>query len=404
MKKVSALILVLVMLFTNVYAAVVEVNVGKTDVNSLNNGEVKTITLEEAPYINESGRTFVPIRAITESFGAEVSWDGEKREVTILNGEDRIVLTIDKAVATVNGEEAVMDSAPEIKGGRTFVPLRFIGEALGYNLNYVASTRQIVIDDTKIAFKYNDAVFTKAEVEEFYNIYYQVSHDKGIANGATEENIKMSALYAALEAGINYVVVKGSFPEYGLDENGIADVNASIKQEEAYIKTPLTSISALCHEKLYYSNGVVAVYGLTNSETVKKMCEENYIRAKHILLEDEATAEEVLAKIAAGEDFDALVAEYGKDPGMERNKDGYVFTYGEMVKPFEEAAFALEEGGVSLPVKSDFGYHIIKREPLGEIPENVAVEFAAQIFEKRISEAGQPEILVTEEELLAIIK
>ena len=404
MKKVSALILVLVMLFTNVYAAVVEVNVGKTDVNSLNGGEVKTIMVEEAPYINESGRTMVPIGAITESFEASVSSGEDKREVFITSGENKIVLTVDNVAANVNGEEVIMDCAPEIKGGRTFVPLRFIGETLGYNLNYIEATRQIVIDDSKIAFKYNDAVFTMADIEAFYDIYCQVSRDKALANGATEEDVKMSSLYAALEVGINYVLVKGNFPEYSLDEFGVADVIASIKQDAAHIKTPLASISALCHEKLYYSNGAASVYGIAKSEEVKEMCKESYIRAKHILVDDEATAEVVLAKIAAGEDFDALVAEYGKDPGMERNKDGYVFTYGEMVKPFEEAAFALEEGGVSRPVKSDFGYHIIKRESLGEIPENVAVEFAAQIFEKRISEEGQPEILVTEEELLAIIK
>ena len=66
-------------------------------------------------------------------------------------------------------------------------------------------------------------------------------------------------------------------------------------------------------------------------------------------------------------ELDALVKEYGKDPGMEANKDGYVFTYGEMVKSFEDASFALGVGEVSAPVKSDYGYHIIKREALGNI-------------------------------------
>ncbi len=404
MKKLLTLLMAALMLFTNVYAAVVEVNVDGTEVNSLKDGEINTILLEEAPYINESGRTMVPVSVIAEVFGATVSRDDEKREVSIANGEDNILLTVDKAAAIVNEEELPMDSAPEIKEGSIYVPLRFIGEVLGYNLNYVATTRQIVIDDTKIAFKLDDTILTMAEVEAFYDIYYQVSRDSALAKGATEENVKMSALYAALEVGMNYTAVKGAFPEYDLDEAGIADVKASIKQDEAYITTPLKSISALCHEKLYYSNGIPAVYGIAKSEEVKKICEDNYIRAKHILVDDEETANAVLAKVAAGYDFDELVAEYGKDPGMEVNKDGYVFTYGEMVKEFEDAAFALEAGSVSLPVKSDFGYHIIKREALGEIPESIPLMIASGIVDEKFAEAKAPEMLATEEELLAIIK
>ncbi len=404
MKRIAALILIFAMLFTNAYAAVLEVNVGGVSVNSLKDGAVNTITLEEAPYINESGRTMVPIRAITESFGAEVSWNGETREVTIKNGENSIVLTIDKSTAVVDGNEMAMDSAPEIKGGRTFVPLRFIGEALGYNLNYVASTKQIIIDDSKIAFKYGDATFTLAEIEAFYDIYYQASRDKAAASGATEEQIKTSALYAALELGINYTVVKGVFPEAGLNEDHISVILQSIEQDKAYLDIPLDGISALCHEKLYYSNGAPALYKIAESEEVRKPIEENYVRAKHILVDDEETAHAVLAKIAAGYDFDELVKEYGKDPGMEANKDGYVFSYGEMVKPFEEASFALGVGEISAPVKSDFGYHIIKREALGEIPTDVALSLASQILNEKLGNAEYPEVLVTEEEMVSIIK
>ena len=51
---------------------------------------------------------------------------------------------------------------------------------------------------------------------------------------------------------------------------------------------------------------------------------------------------------------------------METNPNGYVFTYGEMVEEFEEAAFALEVGEISEPVKTSHGYHIIKKLPLDE--------------------------------------
>lgn len=78
----------------------------------------------------------------------------------------------------------------------------------------------------------------------------------------------------------------------------------------------------------------------------------------------EAKAQEVLAKLNAGEDFDTLMNEYCEDPGLAESPDGYVFTRGQMVAPFEKAAFAMEENEVSGLVPTDYGYHIIKRVPL----------------------------------------
>ena len=109
----------------------------------------------------------------------------------------------------------------------------------------------------------------------------------------------------------------------------------------------------------------------------------DYVRAKHVLVqfpvnedgsetteeqkaEALAKAEEVYAKAVAGEDFDALIAEYNEDPGMSTYTDGYFFTYNEMVPEFEEAAFALEENGISEIVETSYGYHILKKLPVDE--------------------------------------
>ena len=59
-------------------------------------------------------------------------------------------------------------------------------------------------------------------------------------------------------------------------------------------------------------------------------------------------------------DFDTAMQEYSEDPGLKSNPDGYTFTRGKMIKEFENAAFDLEVGQVSEPVKSSFGWHIIK--------------------------------------------
>lgn len=106
---------------------------------------------------------------------------------------------------------------------------------------------------------------------------------------------------------------------------------------------------------------------------------ENYIRATHILLstqktesdEDRAavkkTAEEVLAKAKAGENFYDLIREYGEDPGVaETPEEGYYFTTGQMVTEFETAAFALAENEISDLVETQYGYHIILRLPMDD--------------------------------------
>jgi len=85
---------------------------------------------------------------------------------------------------------------------------------------------------------------------------------------------------------------------------------------------------------------------------------------------DDRTAEALalLARLEAGEDFDQLMWTYNEDPGMHTNPDGYTFTSGQMVPPFENATRMLEVGEVSGLVESDFGIHIIQRvEPDPEV-------------------------------------
>lgn len=89
----------------------------------------------------------------------------------------------------------------------------------------------------------------------------------------------------------------------------------------------------------------------------------NRVKASHILLETEEEAREVLERIEAGEDFNGLAKEYSIDPSVKSNNGdlGY-FRYGDMVEPFEAAAFSLKVNEISDPVKSEYGYHIIRVE------------------------------------------
>lgn len=87
----------------------------------------------------------------------------------------------------------------------------------------------------------------------------------------------------------------------------------------------------------------------------------NQIRCAHILVEKHSTALEILDKLNKGESFAKLAETYSIDGSRKRGGDLGFFGKGMMVKEFENAAFALERGQVSGIVKTQFGYHIIKR-------------------------------------------
>jgi peptidyl-prolyl cis-trans isomerase C len=88
---------------------------------------------------------------------------------------------------------------------------------------------------------------------------------------------------------------------------------------------------------------------------------EQEVHARHILVATEAEAKEVAERLKKGEDFAAVAKEKSKDPGAEGGDLGF-FARGQMLKPFEDAAFALEVGQISEPVQTQFGWHIIKVE------------------------------------------
>ena len=88
---------------------------------------------------------------------------------------------------------------------------------------------------------------------------------------------------------------------------------------------------------------------------------EPEIHARHILLPDEASAKAALARVKGGEDFSKVATELSKDPGGEGGDLGW-FTKDRMVPEFSAAAFKLEPGQISDPVKTQFGWHIIKVE------------------------------------------
>ena len=107
------------------------------------------------------------------------------------------------------------------------------------------------------------------------------------------------------------------------------------------------------------------------------------VHARHILVEDEKTAEEVIAKLNDGEDFTKLAKEYSTEPiAQETGGDLGWFGPGKMVQLFDTAVFALPENEISEPVKTSFGFHVIEVLDSREIePEQTLEELTPQIEE-----------------------
>ncbi|MCE5224028.1 hypothetical protein LLG10_07600 [bacterium] len=97
------------------------------------NDVVKAI---DVPPFIQSGRTLVPIRAISEGLGAKVEWEPKTQKITIRLGSKTVELWIGKLEAKVNGKTVKLDVPPMIKKGRTFVPIRFVSEALGAKVDW----------------------------------------------------------------------------------------------------------------------------------------------------------------------------------------------------------------------------------------------------------------------------
>ena len=216
-----------------------------------------------------------------------------------------------------------------------------------------------------------------------YSEYYATVYAKAAENGielTAEDEAELDEAWAAL------------VEQYGGEET-IEELlkESCMTKDTYYYLLRSNTLMAKLMDKLYGTNGEK----LTDEEVLAWANENGFVRTKHILYkytggeaaEDATeekktaaaekdkeqvrkTAEKTLKKLEklSGdkllEEFDKLMTEESQDPGSMAYPDGYVFTSGKMVKPFEDAAFALEDNTISGVVESDYGCHIILRLPL----------------------------------------
>lgn len=102
------------------------------------------LTFDTVPVI-EKGRVLVPMRTIFEALGAEVIWDGNSKSITSNKGETKIVLNVGSNKAMINDGSSTLEVPPKIVNGRTLVPLRFISESFGTEVLWDETKRRVSI-------------------------------------------------------------------------------------------------------------------------------------------------------------------------------------------------------------------------------------------------------------------
>lgn len=101
----------------------------------------------ELPPVIKEGRTLIPVRAVIMGLGADIAWDKEKGLVTVTKGNIIVEFYIDDVVFYINGKKHELDIPAQLISNRTFVPLRYLAEALGKRVKYDGDNDVITIGD-----------------------------------------------------------------------------------------------------------------------------------------------------------------------------------------------------------------------------------------------------------------
>ncbi|MBQ2941163.1 MAG: discoidin domain-containing protein [Clostridia bacterium] len=124
--------------------------IGSKDIKVEKGGETYTKTIDVAPYITSAGSTLIPLRGLLEEMGAEIEWIGDTQTIKVTKDSLKIELQIQNKLVYVDDPVYgltmyTLTSAPRIKDSRTFIPVRFVSEQLGYTVGWDGATQTITI-------------------------------------------------------------------------------------------------------------------------------------------------------------------------------------------------------------------------------------------------------------------
>ncbi len=122
-----------------------KLQIGSKDINVSKGEEAYVKTIDVEPFI-VNGTTMIPLRGLFEEMGATVTWHPENKKITVEAEGTKIEFQIENNRVWVNGIRYTTTVAPRIENGRTFIPLRFVSERLGYTVLWDGATQEITIE------------------------------------------------------------------------------------------------------------------------------------------------------------------------------------------------------------------------------------------------------------------
>lgn len=148
MKKLFALVLSMIMAASLAVPAFAVSSAAPARVSLYLDGKSAITSAEALPEIRD-GRTMIPIRALAEKLGADVGWNAAARQVTLTRAGVTTVMTVGSKTAYVDGKVMEMDVAPYITGGRTLIPARYVAEFFGQKVAWDGEKRRVDVTEDK---------------------------------------------------------------------------------------------------------------------------------------------------------------------------------------------------------------------------------------------------------------
>ncbi|SFT19515.1 peptidylprolyl isomerase [Paenibacillus sp. BC26] len=273
-----------------------------------------------------------------------------------------------KMSLVVNGKKSTVE--PVSIKGVTYVPIRSAAEMLGATVNYNASSNSVMItskpEKSPLGDAGNEAIGSVNGVSitrnQLYTAMIAVGGAQTLDNLIQDELIKQEAAKKGIvisdkDVDAEIAKIKKRFPSEAEFENALQQAGMTL--EDLKKQTPM---------QLRIRKIIEPSVKVTDAD-VKQFFEANraefdvpeQVKASHILVATKAEADEILKQLKAGADFAKLAKEKSTDVGSgAAGGDLGYFSKGTMVPAFENAAFSLKVGELSEPIKSEYGYHIIK--------------------------------------------
>ncbi|MBQ6553647.1 MAG: copper amine oxidase N-terminal domain-containing protein, partial [Firmicutes bacterium] len=307
-----------------------------------------------APQITAEGRTVVPLRVISETLGAKVDWDSETKTVTAEKDGKTLSLTIGAKVMDNNGAKLTLDSPAQIVDGRTMVPLRVISESFGCKVDWDGASKTVKVTSgasadnksekketvTLPAYSYKgDDPYTEAVCKKIINDHLYFFDKASVSvpvpaivdiDDKNRNDVKVWGLFWLMNYDLNGTVLEtasgGSFP-------GCMHLK---KTDSGYVVTRFDK----------------AEDGSDYSDSLRKVCENNETRIKKFSEKSDKLNEEIKATLEAyvrenGLDITAY-QDYGWDPVMLDVKEESAAFGDEVPELFE---FSSGAGGWSTELK-----------------------------------------------------